>query len=57
MALKDIYKYLQQYAVGLEQVVIDQKASGSTYKDKFDYDEILLRNVSTNLLHYVQKND
>ncbi|XP_034235312.1 uncharacterized protein LOC117641792 [Thrips palmi] len=45
VALKDIYKYLQQYAVGLEQVVIDQKASGSSYKDKFDYDESLLRNV------------
>ncbi|KAK3919377.1 hypothetical protein KUF71_008504 [Frankliniella fusca] len=45
VALKDIYLYLQKYAVGLEQVVLDQKANGGSFKKEFDFEESLLRNV------------
>ncbi|KAE8745480.1 hypothetical protein FOCC_FOCC007860 [Frankliniella occidentalis] len=44
-ALKDIYQYLQKYAVGLEQVVLDQKANGGSFKKEFDIEESRLRNV------------
>ncbi|KAJ1525923.1 hypothetical protein ONE63_009111 [Megalurothrips usitatus] len=45
VALKDIYKYLQMYAVGLEQVAMDQKQNRNKFYLDFERQEHLLRNV------------
>lgn len=46
MALKDTYRYLQKYAVGIEQVVWDQMDSNGPFKNQFADIEFKLRAVS-----------
>ncbi|XP_023707744.1 uncharacterized protein LOC111864610 isoform X2 [Cryptotermes secundus] len=43
MALKDTYRYLQKYAVGIEQVVWDQMDSNGPFKNQFADIEFKLR--------------
>jgi hypothetical protein len=45
-ALKDTYRYLQKYAVGMEQVVWDQMDSNGAFKNQFADIEFKLRAVS-----------
>lgn len=45
-ALVDAYEYMQKYAVGLEQVVLDQKDYQPKYHQKFTEAEWKLRAVS-----------
>nr|CAD7568370.1 unnamed protein product [Timema californicum] len=42
-ALKDTYEYLQMFAVGLEQVVIDQKENGGEFLQEFKDTEFKVR--------------
>jgi hypothetical protein len=46
MALKDTYRYLQKYAVGMEQVVWDQMDNNGAFKNQFSDIEFKLRAVS-----------
>jgi len=46
MALKDTYKYLQKFAVGMEQVVWDQIDNNGAFKNEFADIEFKLRAVS-----------
>jgi hypothetical protein len=45
MALKDTYRYLQKYAVGIEQVVWDQMDNNGAFKNQFADIEFKLRAV------------
>ncbi|KAJ9579198.1 hypothetical protein L9F63_024694, partial [Diploptera punctata] len=42
-SLKDTYKYLQKFAVGVEQVVWDQEEHNGPFKDQFQDIEFKLR--------------
>jgi hypothetical protein len=46
IALTDTYRYLQKYAVGIEQVVWDQMDSNGPFKNQFADIEFKLRAVS-----------
>jgi hypothetical protein len=50
-ALKDTYKYLQKFAVGMEQVVWDQTDNNGAFKNEFADIEFKLRAVSGVLLY------
>jgi hypothetical protein len=45
-ALKDTYRYLQKFAVGMEQVVWDQTDNNGAFKNEFADIEFKLRAVS-----------
>jgi len=54
-ALKDTYKYLQKFAVGMEQVVWDQIDNNGAFKNEFADIEFKLRAVS-GVLRYKDEN-
>nr|CAD7439471.1 unnamed protein product [Timema bartmani] len=54
-ALKDTYEYLQMFAVGLEQVVIDQKENGGEFLQEFKDTEFKVRALNTSVINNLSK--